>query len=127
MGQNGGAARTARRPYLEQSAQTGAIRENLERLLSSNSQCSLCVKLPELDGPTKTVTTVLWRWHTQHVLYGERLRQAYDAVSHWQDWWKLRQYCVAANETRRTKPKVSYAHTHTDTQGQGKMMIQIII
>ena len=42
--------------------------------------------LPELDGPTVAITACLWRQNIQHLLSGDRLREAFTAaIARWPD------------------------------------------
>ena len=72
-------------------------------------------RLPELDGPTVAATARSWRRHMRLLLSGERLREAYTAVTtRWPDRWQLRKYLVmdstSKGETRRRSN--TFTHTH---------------
>ena len=81
-------------------------RERLEDDFSINLEYNIRHFLPELDDPTVAVTANIWRWHLQLLLSGDRLREAYTAVTtQWPDRWQLCQYLLLDNtalgKTRR--------------------------
>ena len=69
-------------------------RENLEKGLRCGLESQLRHRLPELDGPTVAATARLWRQNMQHLLSGDRLREAYTAATRWPDRWQLVQHLI---------------------------------
>ena len=80
-------------------------REWLEHNVHSDLEQRLRHCLPELDGPTAAATARLWRQNIQYLLSGDRLREAYTAVTtRWPDRWQLCQYLVT-DGTREGKTR----------------------
>ena len=70
-------------------------REEAANALSRHLESGLLHCLPELDSPTAAATARLWRQGIQHLLSGDRLREAYTAATtRWPDRWRLAQYLV---------------------------------
>ena len=91
-------------------------REQLEKGSRCDLESQLRHRLPELDGPTAVATARLWRQHDQHLLSGDRLREAYIAVTtRWPDRWQLCQYLMkddtSAGKTRRRRSLLAHRHT----------------
>ena len=96
-------------------------RETLEKhLFHANLENWLRHALPELDGPTVAATARLWRRRLEHLLSGDRLREAYTTVTtRWPDRWRLQQYLVlgspAEGKTSRRRGASRLAQVHTYT------------
>ena len=83
-------------------------RQNLQDTLSWPMKRWLHHRLPELDGPTVEATARHWRQNIQHLLSGDRLREAHTAVTtRSAHRWRLRQYEIqdppTEGKTRRRR------------------------
>ena len=93
-------------------------RQWLEECFSCQLEYSLRDDLPELDGPTAAATARLWRQYAQRLLSGDRLLEAYTAVTtRWPDRWQLLQYLLTTdtsegNTRRRRRSLLTHRHTH---------------
>ena len=75
--------------------------QQCREMLEHGLRCDLESRLPELDGPTAAALARLWRQNMQHLLSGERLREAYTAVTRWPDRWQLVQHLVTDGTRER--------------------------
>ena len=90
-------------------------REKLEHGLRCDLESQLRRDLPELDGPTAAATARLWRQNMQHLLSGDRLREAYTAATRWPDRWQLVQHLVmdGTREGKTLRRGGPFTHIHT--------------
>ena len=90
-------------------------REWLENAVRCDLESQLRRRLPELDGPTAAATARLWRQNMQHLLPGDRLREAYTAVTRWPDRWQLVQHLVTdgTREGKTLRRGGPFTHIHT--------------
>ena len=90
-------------------------REVLENNVRDDLESWLRDDLPELDGPTAAATASLWRQNMQHLLSGDRLREAYTAVTRWPDRWQLVQHLVTdgTREGKTLRRGGPFTHIHT--------------
>ena len=90
-------------------------REDLEHGLRCDLESQLRHCLPELDGPTAAATARLWRQNMQHLLSGDRLREAYTAVTRWPDRWQLVQHLVTDGTREGKTLRRGGPFTHINT------------
>ena len=86
----------------------------LHRDLSKIQESQLRRGLPELDDPTVAATARSWRRRLEQLQSGDRLREAYTAVTRWPDRWQLLQYVVLDNTAGgKTRRRPGQSHWHT--------------
>ena len=100
-------------------------REWLEKDPRCHLESQLRRYLPELDGPTVAATARLWWQNMQHLLSGDRLREAYAAVTtRWPDRWQLVQHLIqdgtSEGKTRhRDGSRADKRHKHNSHASYG--------
>ena len=98
--------------------------------LTCDLESSLSCYRSRRGGPTLVSTARLWRRRLQHLLSGERLRQAYTAVTtRWPDRWQLRQHAVLDSTTEgRTRRRQGWSHMYRniDTRVRGQDLPELI-